>query len=281
MPGSKRPRGFGPVLRVAGRLAYFLLLLLLGAAFLGLVAIHWLSDGVRLAGPEPYEGLLHVDGSNATMRFTRAELLRENERLRSQGRQKSELFCVEASPPLRHAIEEAVKPLTPERLGDKALWVRFVAERRLVRSSCSKRRAVKGNRRGRLETVLRIASIEAMRPLGCDSLLFRASNLSCPEAKRGPVRVHVEDKDGLLYPAAARLARKEGSTLVRLLADGSNQVLSCDVAESSGDAALDAGACALLRARPDLVRAGRTEGLATGVREVEQRVTWRLGPARR
>ena len=173
-------RDFGLALRIARKLAVFAILLVLGAVFLGLIAMHWLPDGLRLAGPATHEGLLHLD-EGGTMRFTRAERLRENERLRPLGRQKSEIFCVEAPSHLRRAMTEAAKALPPERIGGRALWVRVAAERRLGRSSCSRSRSLRGSRRGRLEDILRIASIQSMRPLGCDSLLFRAGDLTCPK----------------------------------------------------------------------------------------------------
>jgi outer membrane biosynthesis protein TonB len=62
-----------------------------------------------------------------------------------------------------------------------------------------------------------------------------------------------------------------------VLASADGAVLKCDVTQSSGNAALDAGACQMLRDRPELVsKRGRSAGVATGVREVTQRVTWKL-----
>jgi TonB family protein len=239
------------------------------------VGIDGLEFSESSKGPKAYEGLLFVPAEGVgNMTFTRVELLRENDALRDQGRQKSETICASATADLLRRIEAELRTVPAESNGKRPLWVRFTAERRFGAWPCLQR--PEDARRGvtQLGLMLRIVSVQAIRPLGCDGLLFVINHLRCPEA---PKPVALTDKEGSLYPEAALRAGKGGSVVVRLLADSSGSMLSCETVESSGDPSLDSGACELLRKRPDLIsKEGRTDGFATGVREVTQRVTWRL-----
>ena len=86
------------------------------------------------------------------------------------------------------------------------------------------------------------------------------------------------------YPASALRARAQGTAGVRLTIGANGRVVDCVVALSSGNAALDAATCRILRSRaryhPALdAEAGPVVGADRG------RVTWRLppedGPVRR
>lgn len=90
------------------------------------------------------------------------------------------------------------------------------------------------------------------------------------------------------YPDAAMRHDSEGTVTVRLDVDRGGMVSNCQVVESagletpdnSGFEALDTTTCNLLRSRARFSPAENAEGQPTdGV--LEQRVTWRLPPARR
>ena len=238
------------------------------------IAIDSLPVSESSSGPKGYEGLLFVPSEGVgKMTFSGVELLRENDALRSRGRQNSETICVDAGPDLIRRIESELKAVPAEPSGGRPLWARFTAERRFGAWPCLQRPEDAAEGVTQLGLMLRIASIESIRPLGCDGLTFVMNDLRCPEAPRPVV---LTDEDGSLHSGAGRSAAATGSVVVRLLADSANAVLSCTAVESSGDPAIDSAACALLRERPDLVaKEGRTEGFATGLREVTQRITWR------
>lgn len=232
-------------------------------------------EAFRVAEPSVQEGLLHVpEDKLELMTFSSAGMLRAN--LAPAGTSTAgEPLCAVASPDLLRQIEAAVRPLPRGRDGGRSLWVEVVAQRRFGPSPCQQRHATKGYQA--LGPLLRIVSIARMRPLGCDQMDFRANRLRCPEPPRPAAPVVLTDTEGQLYPKAALQARAEGRAEVRLLADSQDVVLSCDIVRSSGDASLDAATCDLFRKRPRLIaKQGRTEGYATGVREVTQGITWRL-----
>lgn len=77
------------------------------------------------------------------------------------------------------------------------------------------------------------------------------------------------------YPTAERFKGISGTTTFNLLVGDDGSVRDCSIATSSGSAALDATACALLKARASFVPARDGNG-----RKIESiyngRVTWRL-----
>ena len=227
---------------------------------------------MRVAKPSVEVGELVIpDDRLERMTFHSERQLRAN--LQSGIARESDTLCAQASPEVLEQIEAAVRPVARGPYGGRSLWAEMVAERRFGPSPCRQRGATEGHQA--LGPLLRIVSITRIRPLGCDPLVFRVNRLRCPEPPRPAAAI--TDTEGQLYPEGALRARKEGRTIVRLLADSQDVVLSCGIVESSGDSSLDSATCDLFRKRPQLIlRQGRTEGYATGVREVTQAITWKL-----
>jgi TonB family protein len=262
-PGSGR--------RIAGIVAT---LLFFGFIFFIFTFRDLAPTGFKVGKPSAEVGELVVpDDGLERMTFSSEKELRAE--VESGVASASDTLCVHASPEVLGQIEAAVRPVPRGPYGGRALWVEAVAERRFGPSPCRQRHAREG--RTALGPLLRIVSIARIRPLGCDPLIFRVNRLKCPEPSPAKPPAVIDDAKGQLYPEAALKAGKEGRTTVRLLADSQNVVLGCDVVESSGDASLDSATCDAFRKRPHLIpKQGRTQGYATGVREVTQAISWRL-----
>ncbi|HEX8125814.1 MAG TPA: TonB family protein [Allosphingosinicella sp.] len=270
--GVSEPR---PGRRIGGIVAA---LLFFGLIFFLFSFADLFPTGVPVAKPwaesklESQAGLLTIpDAGLDLMTFSPERGLRAN---LESGRWTDIELCAHATPEVLSQIEEAARSVERGRHAGRALWVEIVAERRFGASPCRQRDAEAGVTA--LGPLVRIVSITRARPLDCDPLLFLSKRLRCPEPpRRGPSVI--SDTEGQLYPEAALLARKQGRTSVRMLADSQDSVLSCEIVESSGDSSLDSATCDLFRKRPHLIpKEGRTEGYATGVREVTQAITWRL-----
>lgn len=273
--GVTHPRHGRKIVGIAAVLMFF------GFIFFIFTLPDLLPAGVRTGKPSLEVGELFIpDDGLDRMTFRTEGQLRAN--LESGIVRDSETLCVQASPELLQQIQAAVRPVPRGRYGGRALWAEIVGERRLGPSPCRQRDAEEGV--VALGPLLRIVSINRLRPLGCDPLAFQVNGLRCPEPPKPAAPVVLDDSEGLLYPEAALKAGKQGRTTVRLLADSQDAVLSCEVVESAGDSSLDSATCDLFRKRPHLIpKQGRTEGYATGVREVTQGISWRLpdeGPAR-
>ena len=244
------------------------------------------STGLKPAKPAAETGLLSLPGDGPErMTFSSETGLRA--KLASGRWSSDEEYCVQASPELLGEIEAAARTGERGKYRSDALWVEMVAERGFGASPCRQRDADKREAERRdgdkgavarrvvaLGPMIRIVSIARIRPLGCDQLVFLSNDLRCPETPRpeGPVA-----DTGGLYPEAALRVGAQGRTTVRLVADSRDSLLSCDVIESSGHPSLDSATCDVFRKRPQMIRKqGRTEGYATGVREVTQAITWRL-----
>ncbi|HEY0027088.1 MAG TPA: TonB family protein [Allosphingosinicella sp.] len=230
-----------------------------------------LPDGVPWQGARTHRGLLLVpDGDPTRAIWTSMEKLRADATGPPAGWTFGERVCVNVPAETEQALRQSPR----DRYGDRSIWVEAIAETRVGAWSC-----LQPPHRGRRREVgmtLRIRRVLAVKPLGCARDLFIASGLKCPvRPKAEPLRL--DDSGGDYYPLAARRAGAEGTTGVRLLVAGAGEVLSCEVVQSSGNADLDNGTCPMLRANPGLIaKKGRTKGLATGVREVTQKVTWKL-----
>lgn len=257
--------------RMAGVVAILLFFALIYALF---TLPDRLPTGVRTAKPAPEVGELFVpDDGLDRMTFQSERQLRAN--VETGVVVESDTLCVQASPQVLRQIEAGARAVPPGPYRGRALWAELVGERRLGPSPCRQRDAEEGV--VALGPLLRIVSVIRLRPLGCDPLVFRANRLRCPEPPRHAAPTVIDDSEGQLYPEAALQAGKEGRAIVRLLVDPQDAVLSCEVVASAGDASLDSATCDLFRKRPKLIpKHGRTEGYATGVREVTQGITWRL-----
>jgi len=253
-------------------LPFFVLIPVLLFFWLGFGAVF--PNGFRREEPREHEGMLSIpDNRRDKARWSSAETMREDAATAGQGYARVTNTCVAASPEVWRAIEQARRSAASKNAHGTALWVRMIAETRFGEWPCLAR----GRGKHPLGMQVRIHRILSVKPLGCDPLVFERNGLHCPLVV-SPESLKLDDADGTYYPAAARHAGAEGSTKVRLLVAGAGEVLSCEVVQSSGNADLDNGTCPMLRANPELIgKKGRTKGLATGVREVTQKVTWRLG----
>ncbi len=251
---------------------------ILTAAILLAVAASWalsrLPRGIPYSWAGAHEGLLHIPEKGlAEATFTGAKQVREEARGLRGPQFHGRPICIGAEPDVREQLAGLRATLGPVPPGGTSLWIRFEADKHWGRFPCHARR----HRDRHAGTLLWLTRIMAARPLGCDRRVFVSRNLSCPPKPPPPRPALIDDAGGLVYPEAARRAGLEGTVEVRLLVGGGNTVVQCDVARSSGHALLDEGTCAMLRTRPDLIaRGGDTFGLATGMRQVTQRVVWTL-----
>lgn len=257
--------------RIGRRILAWLIVGPVLAIFALAFAIAISPDGIPWQGARTHRGLLFVpDGDPARAVWTSIDTLRAEAAGPPSGWTFGTRLCANVPAEAGQALRETQR----DRYGDRSVWVEAIAETRIGVWKCLQ--APHRTRRRQTGLTLRIRRVLAVRPLGCERDLFIASGLKCPvRPKIEPLRL--DDSGGDYYPLAARRAGAEGTTGVRLLVAGAGEVLSCEVVQSSGNADLDNGACPMLRANPDLIgKKGRTKGLATGVREVTQKVTWKL-----
>lgn len=231
------------------------------------------EDGIRVGDPSSYEGMLRIreNGDWSFVTFQTVQELQENERLRPLGRQKVFDTCVVAKS-FKNRLGPIIGQSGSDQIG-RAVWVRMTAERYWAASTCIQQLHPSGRPATQIDSQLRIISLEEARPIPCGPLTFMLNRRTCPTTpKIEPARI---DEPGS-YPAEALKAGAEGVSIIELIVGPENQVLKCDLIQSSGNNDLDAAACSTAAQRPEFLNGGSSEGLASGVRRLSRRIRWEL-----
>lgn len=100
-----------------------------------------------------------------------------------------------------------------------------------------------------------------------------ARRVSVPPVRaRASLQSYFSEDD---YPASALRARAEGATEVRITVGENGRVADCTVSRSSGNAALDAATCRILRSRARYT-AARDSGANPVASADRGRIVWRV-----
>ena len=94
-----------------------------------------------------------------------------------------------------------------------------------------------------------------------------------PARARGDVRMLFSDSD---YPASAQAAGAQGTAQAQLTIGSDGRVVGCSLVRSTGNGALDAATCNILRRRAKFTPAHDSSGAATTDTYTTPPITWRL-----
>jgi len=94
-----------------------------------------------------------------------------------------------------------------------------------------------------------------------------------PARARGDVRMLFSDSD---YPASAQAAGAQGTAQASLTIGPDGRVVGCSLVRSTGNGALDAATCNILRRRAKFTPAHDSSGAATTDTYTTPPITWRL-----
>lgn len=94
-----------------------------------------------------------------------------------------------------------------------------------------------------------------------------------PARAKGDVRMLFSDSD---YPASAQAAGAQGTAQAQLTIGPDGRVVGCSLVRSTGNGALDAATCNILRRRAKFTPAHDTSGAATTDTYTTPPITWRL-----
>ena len=94
-----------------------------------------------------------------------------------------------------------------------------------------------------------------------------------PARANGDVRMLFSDSD---YPASAQAAGAQGTAQAQLTIGPDGRVVGCSLVRSTGNGALDAATCNILRRRAKFTPAHDTTGAATTDTYTTPPITWRL-----
>ena len=94
-----------------------------------------------------------------------------------------------------------------------------------------------------------------------------------PARAKGDVRMLFSDSD---YPASAQAAGAQGTAQASLTIGPDGRVVGCSLVRSTGNGALDAATCNILRRRAKFTPAHDTSGAATTDTYTTPPITWRL-----
>ena len=94
-----------------------------------------------------------------------------------------------------------------------------------------------------------------------------------PARARGDVRMLFSDSD---YPASAQAAGAQGTAQAQLTIGPDGRVVGCNLVRSTGNGALDAATCNILRRRAKFTPAHDSSGAATTDTYTTPPITWRL-----
>ena len=94
-----------------------------------------------------------------------------------------------------------------------------------------------------------------------------------PARARGDVRMLFSDSD---YPASAQAAGAQGTAQASLTIGPDGRVVGCSLVRSTGNGALDAATCSILRRRAKFTPAHDSSGAATTDTYTTPPITWRL-----
>jgi len=94
-----------------------------------------------------------------------------------------------------------------------------------------------------------------------------------PARAKGDVRMLFSDSD---YPASAQAAGAQGTAQAQLTIGPDGRVVGCSLVRSTGNGALDAATCNILRRRAKFTPAHDSSGSATTDTYTTPPITWRL-----
>lgn len=141
-----------------------------------------MPDGLSAGDPRVYEGLLTVPSSGwRYAKFDTLALLKENERNRSQGKQRVEEICFlpddDRGPRgVSFHLGEA------DRYGIRSAWVRMVAQPRFATGACMNQR--RDSHRRQWGRYLRVLSVTRSDPIACDHVTFVVGRRRCAAGER-------------------------------------------------------------------------------------------------
>jgi hypothetical protein len=136
-----------------------------------------------------YEGLLFIPPQGPELAVFRSlASLRENEALRSKGRQKGAITCITPGNWAGGLAPALARAKRDHHGGGRSLWIRFTARPRTATGACMNHHGSRPGRSGSWGSYLEIIAIADAQPIPCDSVDFIVYRRRCPPQPRNPNR---------------------------------------------------------------------------------------------